>query len=796
MKISLNWIKDFVDVDPGISSQELVKTITLSVCEVEGYEETGIHLKDIFVAEVRDIQPHPNADKLSLVTANFGKAEQQVVCGASNFKIGDKVAFAGEGTTLPGDFTIKKTSIRGIESCGMLCAEDELGISDDHAGLMLLPEDTEIGITLDKIFPDQVDVIMEIDNKSITHRPDLWGHYGFAREVGTIYRLPIKKQSFDINSVTGSGERIINVEVQAGDLVPRFCGLSVDKIKIVPSPLWLQHRLIRVGLRPINNMVDLTNYVMLELGQPMHAFDAEQIAGKNLVVKLADPGTKVMTLYQKEVSLGENDMTICDANGASVVAGVIGGLNSGVTEKTKSIFLEAANWDPVGIRKTSTRIGLRTDACQRFEKSLDPEMSPLSIQRAIEIMHLTNPDLMICGNLIDIVNKEIPPITIEITTEFICKRLGKKIDDQEIKEILSYLGFTVKGEKTLMIDVPSFRRTKDVSIKEDIVEEIGRIHGFNNITPKAPKFPIDKPTYNRQHKFENLAKTVLSKNNYHEVINYPLTCQKTEDVFGLNSEGIMKLLNPVSDHQNQMRTSLLPHFIQTILDNQKITHDFRLFEVGRIYKKNELSQLTEPSVFIAAVSKSAETLGGAFYQLKSDLINLLSRLQIGDIRWKPIPSSGKTPYQHSHISAEIFSNEILIGKVYSLSPEYMDLLGLKEDVCVAEMDLDQLYSMGKKEYLYKDPPKYPAVNFEVSLLVPDTTFFQDIYEVIKAVNLLVDKVEFLDVYYPDEFPGEKSISVRTAFRSPDKTFDSEEVKELQDSVVRALASKGFNLREG
>ncbi|MBU3916809.1 phenylalanine--tRNA ligase subunit beta, partial [bacterium] len=585
MKISLNWIKDFVEVDPGISSQELVKTITLSVCEVEGYEETGAHLKDVFVAKVKEIQPHPDAEKLSLVTVDYGNAEQRVVCGASNFDIGDKVVYAGEGTTLPGGFTIKKTVIRGVESCGMLCAEDELGFSDDHAGLMVLAKDIEVGITLDKIFPDQVDLIMEIDNKSITHRPDLWGHYGFARELGTIYRLAVKKLDFDINSVTGLGERIINVEVQAGELVPRFCGLSVDNVKIVSSPLWIQHRLTRVGLRPINNIVDLTNFVMLELGQPMHAFDAEQIAGKKLIVRLADPGTKVMTLYQKEVSLGENDMTICDANGASVVAGVIGGLNSGVTENTGSIFLEAANWDPVGIRKTSTRIGLRTDACQRFEKSLDPEMSPLSIQRAVEIMYLTNPDLKIRGELVDIVNKKIDPITIEITTEFISDRLGKKIDDEEIKEILSYLGFAVKSEGTrLLVEVPSFRRTKDVSIKEDIVEEIGRIHGFNNIKPQAPKFPIDRPVFNLRNKFENKAKAVLCESNYHEVVNYPLTCQKTEDVFGLKTDGIMKLQNPVSDHQNQMRTSLLPHLVQTISDNQKISFNFRLFEIGRTYR--------------------------------------------------------------------------------------------------------------------------------------------------------------------------------------------------------------------
>jgi phenylalanyl-tRNA synthetase beta chain len=445
MKISLNWIKDFIRIEEKISNQELVEKITLAVCEVEGFEETGTHLKDVFVSQILAIEPHPDADKLSLVTVNTGLKEKRVVCGASNFKLGDKVPFVGEGARLPGDFLIKKAKIRGIESDGMLCAEDELGLSEDHEGLLILPEESEVGNTLASLFPDQVDLVMEIDNKSITHRPDLWGHYGFARELGAVFRVPVDKMDYQPDILKGTGERLIDVEVLAVDLVPRFTGISVDNVSISPSPLWLQHRLTRVGLRPINNMVDLTNYVMLEMGQPMHAFDADQIAGKKLTVRLADTGTKLMTLYQKEVTLGENDMTICDANGASVVAGVVGGLNTGVIDSTKAVFLEAANWDPTGIRKTSTRIGLRTDACQRFEKALDPEMSALAVQRAVELMKLTNPDLHVAGDLVDIKNQMYDPVRIETTIDFICRRLGKEIDEKEIRDILALLGFTVTG---------------------------------------------------------------------------------------------------------------------------------------------------------------------------------------------------------------------------------------------------------------------------------------------------------------------------------------------------------------
>ncbi|MBU2645770.1 phenylalanine--tRNA ligase subunit beta [bacterium] len=796
MKISLNWIKDFIHLEEKIASQELVEKITLSICEVEGFEETGQHLSHVIVSEVLALKPHPNAEKLSLVTVETGSGEKTVVCGASNFQPGDKVPFAGVGTRLPGNFLIKKTKIRGIESDGMLCAEDELGFSEDHIGLMILQGDPRVGDTLANIFPDQVDVIMEIDNKSITHRPDLWGHYGFARELGAVFRLPVIPLVVRPEILAGKGSRLIEVEVLAGDLVPRFTGISVDNVSISPSPLWIQHRLTRVGLRPINNMVDLTNYVMLEVGQPMHAFDANQIAGKKLTVRLAEEGTRVMTLYQKEVTLGENDMTICDANGPSVVAGVVGGLNTGVIDSTVSVFLEAANWDPTSIRKTSTRIGLRTDACQRFEKSLDPEMTVLAVQRAVEIMKLTNPDLHVAGELVDIQNKMNGPVRIGTTTEFICRRLGKDIPEREIREILTYLGFTVSGlDSDLIVDVPSYRRTKDVSMAEDLVEEIGRIHGFNNITPQAPSFPIQRPVFNQEHLFERKIKTVLSENEYHEVYNYPLTNQKIEDKFGINPESAMRLINPVAENQDQMRRSLLPHFMQTLLENQKTTLSFKMFETGRIYYKSEAGEIFERMRLVTGVSAKKEVLGNSFFRLKSDLLKLFSRLQIPDIRWVPFPGGKNKFYQHLKMSAIIYSGEKKLGDLFTIAPDFMDRQELKGDVCIADLDFDELYSIEKKEYVYQEQPKYPAVNFEVSLLMPEQTYFQEIKDIIIGSSPLVRKVGFLDVFSPKEHFGKKSLSVSIEFRSREKTLKPEDITSLQDQIVGALADAGYHLRE-
>lgn len=796
MKISLNWIKDFVDIDPSIATQELVQTITLSVCEVEGFEEIGNHLADVVAAEVMAIEDHPDAEKLTLVTVDTGKGTERVVCGASNFKTGDIVPYAGIGVVLPGNFKIKKVKIRGVESSGMLCAEDELGFSDDHSGLMILDRDTPIGSSLADLFPDQVDVVMEIDNKSITHRPDLWGHYGFARELGAIYRVPVKPMRLDRDVITGTGDKLIEVDVIAKDLVPRFTGLSVDNIRIVESPAWIRHRLTRVGLRPINNMVDLTNYVMLELGQPMHAFDAERIAGGRLIVKLAKKGTRIMTLHQKEVELDENDMTICDVEESLVVAGVVGGKGTGVSNDTRKIFLEAANWNPVGIRKTSTRIGLRTDASKRFEKSLDPEMSLLAIQRAVELMKLGIPELKVCGEPVDIYSIRNEPITIEVDTDFICRRLGKAIDNEEIIDILQHLGFSVEADgNRLSVGVPSHRRTKDVSIAEDLVEEIGRIHGFNNIPARIPVFPVDQPVFNQLNRFVYLAKSVLSASRYHEAVNYPLTCQKTEDLFGIKGDGTMRLKNPVADHQNQMRTSMLPHFMQSILDNQKLTREFRLFEFGRIYYKDENDRLEEPRKLIMGVSMLKTEPGAAFFQLKSDICNLFSKLKIGAVEWKPLAEDRKKVYQHTYISADITVSGTSLGTIYSMTPEYTDKLGLKEDVCVAELHFDRMFLVPKQEYLYHDPPKYPAVNFELSIMMPRTEYFRDIQEIIRSVDNLVKKVEFSDVFYPGEHPGQKSLSVSIEFRSAEKTLDSDEARALQDKVIDVLAEKGYSLRE-
>ncbi len=676
MKLSINWVKEFVTIPSNITSEELVAAITLSTCEVEGTEIYGANLDQITVAEVVKIEQHPEADKLSLVTVNKGTEEERVVCGASNFKIGSKVAFAGLGVKISEDFTISKAKIRGVESCGMLCAEDELGFSEDHDGLMILDADAKVGSPLSKIYPDHMDLVLEIDNKSITHRPDLWGHYGFAREIAAIYSQELKPYQPQVLSGLDSDAPAVSVEVQTPELVPRYTGLGLDGIQIVASPAKTQHRLFRVGLRAINNAVDVTNYVMIELGQPMHAFDRATIAETKLVIGLAKTGEKLETLVGKTAEFTGNDLIIRDANEAIIVAGIVGGLNSGVTDSTTQVFLEAANWEPVTVRKTSVQIGLRTDSSQRFEKSLDPELTLPAIWRAVELLKETCPDLKTTGSLCDHFPKPAIASAISISVDFINRRLGTDLSLEKISNILTSLEFTVTGTAdSLAVTPPSFRATKDVKIPEDLVEEVGRIFGYTNIIPQSPKFAIVRPTANPWIAQERAIQSNLVDQGLFEIYCYPLTDEQKEAKFGLHPTGVMRLLNPVSDTHKQMRTSMLPHFVERIYNCQKDDLSFGLFEIGRIYGKVDDAIVEKNRMIIAVSTEKTKEVGSAFYQLKATLVSLFNDLHLDGYS---LASKEKVEsFQHKNIQAEFIKDGQSFGELYQFSPAFAASNNLK-----------------------------------------------------------------------------------------------------------------------
>lgn len=790
MKISKNWIEEFVDLPQNLNPEELGRLITLKICEIEGTEVTGAHLKDVKVAQVKSLRPHPDADKLRLVTVDLGGEDLEVVCGAHNFEAGAKVAYAGIGAELPGGFKIKKAKIRGIESLGMLCAEDELGFGEDHDGLMLLPTDAPVGQTLAELYPDQVDWVFEVDNKSITHRPDLWGHYGFARELAAVFEVPLKPYPACAPQLEESPCPIA-VSVKVPELVPRYTGLFVEGLSVAPASSKMAHRLHRVGLRPINNLVDVTNYVMLELGQPMHAFDGAKIAGNELTIRKGQ-GEKLMTLYDKEVTLTEDDLTIADATAPSVVAGVIGGKDSGIADGATTLFLEAANWNPVLVRKSAARMGLRTDASQRFEKALAPETTEAAIWRALDLLKETCPALKPKGGLCDHWGAEYPPVTVHTSYNFINRLLGTQIRPSEIDGILDRLGYGVSAQgDRLSLEVPPHRRTKDVSIPEDVAEDVGRIFGLDRIKPQAAKFPVERPQFNAKRQMETKTRRALARLGFHEIYSYPLTQASTEAPFGLEQAGPLTLINPVIETQDRMRTSLLPHLAQRVHVNQKLTRDFKLFEVSRVYLWQD-NKPVEPSRLSLARAVEPGEAGKAFFSLKADLIDLMSHLQVPEVTFEPLVDP--KPLQHPYVGARLFSGETLLGELFGLTPQGYGELDLKDEVVLAEIDLDAVFALEKAAYVFEEPSRFPAVNFELSLLVPLRVRYQEVARKIESFSPLVEEVRYLDVYQSEALGEHKSLSIGLKFKSNERTLGNEEVKSLQEGLINDLAQAGYQLR--
>ncbi|MCM8530850.1 MAG: phenylalanine--tRNA ligase subunit beta, partial [Lentisphaeraceae bacterium] len=489
MWISLNWIKDFVDYQDDLTPNELGVLISLRVAEVEDVKICGEALSQVRVAEVTKTEPHPDADKLKLATLFDGSETRTIVCGAANCRPGIKIPFADIGAKFnytnkegkPAVLEIKPTKIRGVESTGMLCSQSELGLADSSDGIWELPADMELGKKLSELdeFKSVNDVLFEIDNKSLTHRPDLWGHYGLAREFSAIYNLPLKEISgADLNGSGSSDFKVVN----SAETCRRYSGLEVRNVKVAPSPQWMQDRLTSVGMNTINNLVDITNYILLELGQPMHAFDVEKLGDKTITVRSGKAGEVFKALDEKDYELTEEDLVI-DNNGEAVaLAGVMGGLDSGVSDSTTHLFLESANFDAATVRRTSTRCGLRSDSSARFEKSLDPENTVIAMARAVELIKETCPEAEIVGTVIDSYEKPYEKLSIDTSIEFLQKRLGTTdITEEFIREKLTSLGFGLEGN--LNISIPTWRATKDVSIAEDIVEEVGRMYGYDNIKP-------------------------------------------------------------------------------------------------------------------------------------------------------------------------------------------------------------------------------------------------------------------------------------------------------------------------
>ncbi|TAL32921.1 MAG: phenylalanine--tRNA ligase subunit beta [Spirochaetes bacterium] len=798
MWISFNILKRMVDLE-GLTPEDIASRLTMATAEIDGIEHLNEHLKTVITARIVDLKKHPNADKLTLCDMDTGTGRLHVVCGAPNHKSGDIVPLATVGTRFTEDFTVKKSKIRGEESSGMLCSAKELGLSDDHSGIMILPPDTALGIPLAQLYPDWADTRIEIDNKSITHRPDLWSHAGFAREIAALFgRKYTSVVDFSLAD-SFKGTSPLTVSIKDADAAPRYCGLAMKNIRIAESPDWLKAAVSAIGMRPINNIVDITNYVMVEIGEPMHAFDRAKLRGNEIIVRLAGGGETLTTLDGQVHALTREDVVIADSGGAIALAGVMGGGNSEIEDGTHEIVLEAANFNPVNIRKSSGRFSLRTEAAIRFEKSLDPELCPAAIIRCCDLIMQAIPGAEPMGPIVDAYPAKAKPVRIVTSTDTIRRKLGHPVDDARIKSILGSLDFGLSGESTaLAIDVPTYRATKDVSIPDDIVEEVGRIFGYDNIPQKPPMVPCAAPARNLKRLFERRVKDILVRHhNMIEVSHYSFVGDDALNRLGVNDDAELRLKNPLSSEQDRLRRSLLPNLVRTVELNQRFHASFKVFELGRTYMKVSRTDTTlaGETTRVTGAFFQKKTASPLFYSAKTAVADLLDQLRIREVRYAPAQDA-LPPYAHPGKSMRVVVGGKEAGLIFELHPRVRESFGINGQAALFDLDMDALFGAPVEEMSFTELQKFPEVPFEVSVLADRLDYAGSIADIIRRSSReFIRSVRPISVYQGDPIPAEsKSVSFEIIFAARERTLGPEEIDKLQKKVIQDLAAKGYKLR--
>lgn len=807
MLISTDWIKEFVTL-PDMSPKELGSKFTLATAEVEDVIMKGSHLKDICVVQITNINKHPEADKLNLVTFKVSETQtKEVVCGAANVRVGLKVPYAKVGVTLPGGLTLEPKKIRGIESHGMLCSATELGLGEDAKGLLELPDTAKIGQDMLSYLNESCDVLLDVDNKSLTHRPDLWGHYGMAREFATIFGNELKNpfhESWASNLKKNFNNETspVKPEVDLESAGLAYFGLSLDNVKVIESPDWLKKRITAVGLRPINSIVDISNYVMLELGIPLHIFDREKIAGNKVIIKKLSAPEKFTTLDKIERDLIAGDTVISDSSKPLVLAGIMGGLNSGVTETTTKIFIEVANWKAAMVRRTSTRLGLRSDSSQRYEKSLDSALCERTLLRTLELVLKLNPQAKVIGRPeysgVDL--SQAPAAKIQTSIKRINQKLGTQIDESRIIGILKSLDFKIENKNgDLSIIAPTYRSTKDVEVEDDIVEEIGRMIGYDNITPVSPIGTIQAvrllPHLALKRKIQDF---LVMQAQALEVMTYPLVGDKLliKAKWSQLNEALT-LVNPVSIDHDRMRPSMIPGFLHVISENAKNYDEFRCFEIGRTYLPDDMNFNTEKNqLMIAYYSKEKNN----FVALENTVEKLLNLLNIPfDFAEKNekfmnqhLPHTWAGAHPHEYLNLKIMGQNH--GVVSSIHPLILREFKIKGHVHVAIIDLSSFENKEAKDKTKYHPlPKFPHSDLDFTIVTNHDTAVGKIFDVIKSIRLKeISDRRLIDVYKMND--TQKSVTIRVTLYDSDQTLTSEFLKNAGETIVSSLSKAGFNLK--
>ena len=811
MKISYNWLKQFIDIDwEAEKTGELLTDLGLEVEGFEKFETIKGGLKGVVTGKVLEVVKHPNADKLSITKVDLGDGKPvQIVCGAPNVAAGQIVPVATIGTVLYDDqnneFKIKKGKIRGELSYGMICAEDELGLGDSHDGIMILDKKTEIGQDLSEIFDIETDTVFEIG--LTPNRGDAMSHLGVARDlkaglahqnINTNFNTP-SVSKFNIDSKT----RPIQIEINDKDKCPRYVGITIKDIKVGPSPDWIQNRLKAIGLSPINNIVDITNYVMHELGQPLHAFDAEKIHGHKIIVKTAVPGDKLVTLDGIERELHPDDLVIYNEKSPMVIAGVFGGIDSGITEETTEIFLESAYFDPVTVRKAAKRHGLNTDSSFRFERGIDPEITDFALKRAVTLIK-EYADAQIVTDLIDIYPHQIEPHNISLSYQYLNTLVGNKIEKNIIKNILASLEIKIASETDngLNLIVPPYR--VDVTRPADIVEEILRVYGYNNIDYSSKiNASVEESDSFASYKIENIVAELLRPNGFTEIMSNSLTTPKYVDLSQkINANTTVNILNPLSQDLSVLRQSMLYSGLESVAFNMnRKQKDLKFFEFGKVYNQYGPGKYIEEKHLALLWTGNLQSENwinsmqvANFYHIKGQVEAILKRFGIKKYKLKP----SDNPDLIEAVVIEVDKKKLVeIGQVKNQIKKYFSL---NKAIYFADFNWDNLIEQIKKQakVSYQEIPKFPAVRRDLALEIDKNVTYKDLYDTaFDTERKLLIGVNLFDVYEGDKIEkGKKSYALSFILQDKFKTLNDKQIDKTMKKIYQNYEKKfGAKLRQ-
>ena len=794
MKTSIEWLKEYADIN--VDAKTLADRLTMTGSKVETMEQKGNDIKNVVVGKILEIKKHPDADKLIVTKVDIGEKIVQIVTGADNVHVGDIIPIAKDGSELPGDVKIKTGMLRGVESCGMMCAVTELGLNiEDYPGqiehgIMILPKEYEkfLGKDIVEVLNLREDIL---DFEITSNRPDCFSIEGLGREtaisLGEKFKNPRKnlaKEVKKVNEIEG-----LKVDIEAKDLCYRYMARVLKNVKIEESPDWMKRRLKACGVRSINNIVDITNYVMLEIGEPMHAFDINSVEGKHIIVRTAKDNETITTLDEEKRNLDSSMLVIADEEKPVAIAGVMGGANSGITENTKTVVFEAAVFKRGSVRLTAKKVGLRTESSTRYEKGLSPEIALRAINRAIELAEQIGAGKAV-EEVIDVYPEKEEQKIIPFEPEKVNNLLGMKISKEEMITILENLEIKVKGN---MLEIPYFRT--DIERTADIAEEIIRIHGYDKLQSTLINAETTLGAKTKAQKLQDKIKELLVSKGFSEMYSFAFISPEDFEKCKLDSRKAIKIKNPLGEDYSLMRTSMMPTVLQSITTNyNKKNKEVSLFEIGKTYtdeqgniEKGEIPTETEKIAF-ATYGKNAD-----FYIIKGIIENIL---EISNIARYQIERA-KTETLHPGKSAEIYVGKDSISKFGEVHPQILANYGINEKVYYAEIDLSKFVKYGKNNKKYTPIPKYPAVERDIALVVDEQIEVGQIENIIskKSKNIL-ETAKLFDIYRNEKLgQNKKSVAYELIFRANNRTLTDDEIKNTMEAITKELqVALGAELR--